>query len=416
MKSNGLYNHRFFPVFVALVLGLACAVFLPPFSGPDEKPHLAYVAALTQGHLPTIPPTLSADLATGATYQSQHPPLFYLLAAPFYYFFKNNPVAGVYIVRLLCVATLGFTVAMVILLASQLLSPRAARIAGLLAATNPVIVYVSSMVNNESLAVALAVACVWAAARANKVALAEDDMETAETSHQGGFLQRHKFLLLAMLFGGLGMLTKLTAFGGVVAAAILIGHGLPSHRSLAPRFLLLAGAVALWLPWNFVMYRVHGTVMPKLFQAVFPLGFGEALLYPFDAFIAAALSTNYFGTGVFLPSWLMHSPVTEDAMLIYGGIAAVLALFYSLRTARWHFVAAAFITVCALVILQAFFRDADAVLFGARYTPAASIFLTLLVGDAYDRCSSKPKLLLGGLWLAGTMVTFGYLYSFFLNK
>src|SRR5258706_286292 len=71
-------------VAVAAILAAICAFALPAYSGPDELAHVAYVAALAKGRLPIIPAGELADLATGTTWQGQHPPLFYLVALPFY--------------------------------------------------------------------------------------------------------------------------------------------------------------------------------------------------------------------------------------------------------------------------------------------------------------------------------------------
>jgi hypothetical protein len=52
------------PALLALILGLSFAVLMPPFSGPDERGHVVYIAALAEGHLPLVPVTNTADFAT----------------------------------------------------------------------------------------------------------------------------------------------------------------------------------------------------------------------------------------------------------------------------------------------------------------------------------------------------------------
>jgi hypothetical protein len=87
---------------LACVLGLAGALLLPRYHGPDEKAHVAYVEALISGDLPTLDTPVPRDGgaidelplayggsdrlvtfdARGDVWVANHPPLTYLLAAP----------------------------------------------------------------------------------------------------------------------------------------------------------------------------------------------------------------------------------------------------------------------------------------------------------------------------------------------
>ncbi|MDQ3815629.1 MAG: glycosyltransferase family 39 protein, partial [Armatimonadota bacterium] len=278
------------PVAIAAAFGLCFAVVLPAYSGPDEIGHVAYVAALAQGHLPLAPSQAIADIHTGTTWQAQHPPLFYLLATPFYLACGQNPTIGLYVLRCLCVAALMVTVWMVHRLATQLLPAPAARPAALFAATHPVLVYVSAMANNEALAVTLAVACVWAATQAHPAP------------------QSRRWLLLTAALGGLGLLTKLTAIAGVIAAAAIVGQGQPLRKRVARATLVLAGAIAFWLPWGLWMYHLHGAFIPSPIQRpTFVGGLGALFLYPGDALRVAGITAAEFFIGFIAPYWLSQS-------------------------------------------------------------------------------------------------------------
>ncbi len=163
------------PVAVAAILAAACALCLPAYSGPDELGHLAYAAALAQGHLPIIPVGEFADIASGATWQGQHPPLFYLPAALVYLAAGRNPVLSLYLIRILCAAGLVVTVWLTNRIAVTLLPRDSANVATWIVAAHPTVVYVAAMVNNE--AWAMATACVWSAVNANSVSPADPKRE-----------------------------------------------------------------------------------------------------------------------------------------------------------------------------------------------------------------------------------------------
>jgi hypothetical protein len=88
---------------VAWALGTAVGVLLPIYHGPDEKAHVAYVDVVLDGHLPTLDTPVARDgghfsslpLAYGGSdrleqfadrgdvWVANHPPLTYVVAAPF---------------------------------------------------------------------------------------------------------------------------------------------------------------------------------------------------------------------------------------------------------------------------------------------------------------------------------------------
>jgi len=417
------------PFFIAALLGFAYALAMPRFMGPDESAHLAYVVALSQGHWPLMPPDQSINFSTGATYQAQHPPLFYLLATPLFRLFGGDLNIGLYLLRLLGVGCLLVSVWLVGRIAAQLLSPRAAHRAQGLAATNPVLVYVCAMANNEALAVALALACVWMALQ---------------------FQQKGapRFLIAAILCGGLGLLTKLTALGDVLAAS-LIATQVPFLRTNAPSHdgalthdgalngalilqdessgeapaarrrwwaaaIVLVGCGLLWVPWMLLMLRNYGTLSPQLFHPIFAGGFGNLLLFPVDALQAAAATLGEYALGLGLPMWLMHVAALEYVFMGIGALIGAWIAWASLRSAKWRFVAVSYFCGYAMVLMQAYFRDVDAVLSASRYVPAAMPLVAMMALSQLENRSARLQRVACAVWLIGAFLVHGYIFKFFL--
>ena len=179
------------PLIMAVSIASALALILPAYTGPDEIGHVAYVSALAQGRLPVIPVghITVADIETGTSWQGQHPPLFYLLATPLYLLAGKAPLLGLYLFRLMGVGALAVTLVLLHRLAALLLPPDRARTAVWLIALHPTVVYVSAMANNEALAMAFSVACVWAAVEGRQ-------------APEGGPRGKRFWLLGAALLGG----------------------------------------------------------------------------------------------------------------------------------------------------------------------------------------------------------------------
>lgn len=416
MKSNplsALIANRWSPFFFAAFMATALALLMPPFSGPDEKGHLGYIAALSQGHLPLMPGGMLVDLKTGFTYQAQHPPLFYALATPFFLLAGRDAEVALIMTRVLGVAALLMTIWFGARLAQTLLPVTAARRATWLVAANPILIYICAMANNESLAIALATGCAYYA------------LCFART-------RKRSLWLAAALCGGLGLLTKMTAIGGVFAAFVILLSASSSpadadetnviettsgervRPSLWTAFALPVAVVAMWIPWAFISYSHYGTLTPRLFRPLFVGGAGALLLYPFDALQAAFQTLGQFSLGLILPMWLLHGGFWE-VPLIYAGFAIGLALaWWTLIRARWRFVGAAFFGVWFLVLMQAYFRDLDALLGASRYVGVAIPLIALVVSEGVEKLPRAAKNLLLGVWIAGISAVYVYYFQFFL--
>jgi 4-amino-4-deoxy-L-arabinose transferase-like glycosyltransferase len=391
------------PVVVTLLLGSTFAFVLPAYSGPDEIGHVAYVAALAQGHLPTIPAGQVADIATGTTWQGQHPPLLYLLATPFYLIVGKNPFIGLYVLRLLGVASLALTVEMIRRLAALMLPPERVVTATWLVAVHPTIVYVSAMGNNEALAMTLSVACVWAAVNARKAA--NDDHRRAR-----------RWLLLTVVLGGLGLLTKLTAIAGVTAAAYAIGQDYTRRTSVARGLIVLIGAIGLWLPWGLYMQSVHGTFVPSPVQRpAFLEGFWALTLYPQAAATLILIAMAEFAIGLLIPYWLIAPyAFTYYPMIIGGLLISLWVLYTAVKHPELRFLSTGFIALCVLLVSQVLFRDVEAVLFLARYSPAAVALVSLMVAATYNPHQSRTRIGFTSLWITVVVAVDIYIFYFIL--
>jgi hypothetical protein len=393
-----------YPIAAAVVLGLAFALALPAYSGPDEVGHVAYVAALAHGHLPVIPVGAVADISTGTTWQGQHPPLFYLLAVPFYLAAGKNPTVGIYLMRLLGVASLAFTVSLIYRIAAVLLpQSRDAAVAAWIVALHPTVVYVCSMANNEALATALAIACVWAAVNGTMA---------------GGIdpRKRRHWLVLAALFGGLGLLAKLTAIAGVAAAAYIAGQKREGRSNALQGFAVLFGAMALWLPWGLLMYRLHGEFVPSpIHRPVLSDGLWAFVLIPGPVSIVLAVATAQYAIGLLLPYWLMAPyPFTYFPMLGLAWALSIGVILVGVFQPRWRFVVISFVVLAGLVESQVLFRDGEAILFLARYTPPVCSLAAIMVAGLSGRLPRRPRGGLAVLWGAVVIATVAYIFYFFL--
>lgn len=413
------------PIIFAMLLATAFALILPAYSGPDEMGHVAYVAALAQGHLPIIPNGQVADATTGVSWQGQHPPLFYLLATPFYLLLGQTPLLGLCLLRLLGVAALGVTVALVNRIAALLAAQMPAdspqdgrwRTAGWILAAHPTVSYICAMANNEAMAMALAVACVWAALKARQAAEAEDKPKAVR-----------RWLLWATLLGGLSLLTKLTAIAGVAAAACIVAQtGLKSGATDSDRrasssgammrgLLILAGAVALWLPWGLYMHSIHGTFVPSPLQRpALNGGLWALTLFPQTALILTFVSTSNFALGMVAPGWLLAGyAFAYYPLLGVGWLLTAWVLYTTARHPKFRFLGVGFATLWVLLINQMLFRDVQTGLFMARYSPIVTALASVAAAAFYQRQASRTRHFIGALWSLAAVLNMGYIFYFFL--
>lgn len=227
-----------------VLLSLIYIYFTPPFEGPDEAQHFAYVTWLAQGR--GFPPQGEASWDTPVEQEASQPPLYYLLASlPARYIDLDNPPAtywpnphfatllspnagdndnraihtpgeadslaggwlALYLSRLLTVAFGALLVVAVYGLARSMVpkAPAVAWAAAILVATIPQLLFLSSVVSNDVPAAALATVTLWLLARLLR-----------------GGPGRRKALALGIAFG-LALLTKVSTFTLLLPLALGIG-------------------------------------------------------------------------------------------------------------------------------------------------------------------------------------------------
>ena len=303
---------------LCLVLGLVLALWLPPYSGPDEPGHIAYIAALNQGHWPLLPRQQGGvDIATGTTWQVQHPPLYYLVVTPFYRVLGGNASRGLWAARIVSLLALVAVVLGSGALARELSLPGETHLwLAFLLATHPTLLYVAAMANNEAMSAALGVGALWAAARfARAFALANPE----PSKHPRWPV---KALLLVVLLGGLALLTKLTAIAGVVGAAYLAGRKQPLAVRVPVALAVLVGSVACWLPWGLWATHLYGVAVPNSFdRPAFQGGLGGVLLYPVDALRVAYMMAAQFSAGFVWPYWIFQGSCVNSYLTKACGAA-----------------------------------------------------------------------------------------------
>ena len=261
LRSSSAAAYALLLILVAYAaLGALFAVTTPAWQNPDEPAHYNYIAHLaTEWQFPALrmgdydeaylqrlkaekfPPALSVE---PVRYESHQPPLYYLIAAPFYWLGQGSLLA----LRLFGVA-LGAGVVLLIYLCARAVAPESPHIAlgaAAFAAFLPMHTALMASVNNDALAELLIAATVLLLLRWQR------------TVAEGGSVERPGTMAAIGILIGLGFLTKATAYILLPVAIAVValnalrpvdaaGAGIQRHIG---RFgLLLAPALILGLPW-----------------------------------------------------------------------------------------------------------------------------------------------------------------------
>ena len=427
-KPEPLALQRFLPFVIAAFLGLAFAVLLPSFSGPDERGHLAYVSALSSGHLPIFPATETADIERGITWQAQHPPLFYLFATPFYKVATwFAPQSGLFAVRLLGVLCFVLTVLVAQKIAECFMSKKAAWLAAMLVATHPVVSYVMSMANNESLAILLSSLCVLSALLANppkSETLPHETISFETLALETSPLKWNSSgrLTLCILCCGLALWTKLTTIAGVMAAVYIVGLSRESESSWNTfqwrrALLVLCGAVLLWLPWALLMKFSHGKFFPSV--AYVPgLEGGPIAIFLFPGDVLKTALANYweFTAGLFTPFWLLRTYVSGWLMQV-GSALFTLWILWTAKKQPWsRFALIGFFMLYLLALNTVLFHFNMTALFVARYTGAATVLFCVVAAQQLAGQIRTHRVLVLGVWSLIAFCNFAFVFWFFLVR
>ena len=395
---------------LATILSFILAWSAPPFAGPDEGAHMAYVAALANGHMPQLGSMQQADIETGVTFQAQHPPLFYAVAAPLFRVFSPNLALVNRVIRLLCVASFVLTIFFAYKLTYLLNENRNSSwpaIAAFLMAANPHFLLVSSFVNNDGPAIMLGTACLCFAA---KFACSPNSETT---------LRRFRWLLIAALAGGLALFTKFTALSLVFGAAILVGHNATRFEKVWHCGLLFFISLLFVVPWLLYMKNTFGTLAPQQFHPVFTGGWREAVEQPNVAIYAAYMVWGELCLGLFLPLWQTHTLFGDFPLYFYfewflGLVSGILICWLAWRE-RQRWIVAILLSLWILILSQALFRDREAILFASRYGPTAAGAVAIVIASIIARQSEKITKFIVATWLCVATGIYIFIFSFLVR-
>ena len=371
--------------------------------GPDEKEHFLYVLSLAdRGELPTPDPPRRRSPEAYVSYQAQHPPLFYALAALVHKVVAPlGPEAVWYVLRGLC-ALCGALVVLLAARAALVAFPNRPVVvlgAAPFVAFLPMFGHMTGNLSNEPLAMVFGA---WAWLQMARIARSDGPL----TAQQAGLLG---------LTLGLAVLTRLTALLWLPAALLVLVYRSrrDEHRTglSAP---LVAFALTLALvagPWFVRNLLVFGTPILRTFDR--PLLAGDATFvdflvggapppHEFPVIITPLFTALWYASTSWLPFWLVqfYLPGFPQAsqkwqtLLLLMDVAVLLVLFlHASRTRRsengaarpdpagrvllWMAGLAVGTCVCAL-FQQQLYSDWNVVLSAGRYTVAAVPATSLL--------------------------------------
>ena len=232
---------------VSFLVSLRFIMAVPPLWGPDERAHAAYAVELLDGKLPTvdtpvkdqperfpqISDTLHAETVEARTHiwVANHPPLFYLISAPFLALgdYLGVPVLGFTAMRLFNALGAALCVILVGLLAREIVPrrPVVPVLAAALAASHTSISYLAGLGYNDGFANAAASAALLCGVR----------------------MVRHgpnrKLLLWATLFGAAAASLRVPGVVAVLAVTVLTLAAIWLHASPDRRIWRALGGAAL---------------------------------------------------------------------------------------------------------------------------------------------------------------------------
>jgi hypothetical protein len=380
--------------------------------GPDEKEHFLYILSLAdRGALPTPDPARRTSPEQYVSYQAQHPPLFYALAALLYKAAAGFGLPVVwYLLRGLCALCGAAVVALSARAARAAFGDRpvVALAAAPFVAFLPMFGHMTGNLSNEPLAMALGA---WAWLQMARIARGQ----TAFTL-QGG-------VLLGVTLG-LAALTRLTALLWLPPAVVVLTYAALRGRGAATALPAFVACFALLVaPWFVRNQIAFGTPLLRTFERPLLEGItlGEYLVNPEQPIqprgfpqpiVVTPLSTAlWYASTSWLPFWLVQfylpgglqaAGAWQAVFLLLDIFALVLLLLHASRARRegetrdpagrallWA--AGSAIASCVLVLLQQqFYTDWNVVNSAGRYTVAAAPATALLFLFALSTLVRRP--------------------------
>lgn len=400
--------------------------------GPDESEHFLYVLSVADGRaLPMPDPSHRTSPRQYVTYQAQHPPLFYALAALLYRACAGfPPIAVWYLLRALC-AVCGGIVILLTAEATRLSFPDRplfALAAAPCVAFLPMFGYMTATLSNEPLEMVFG-----AAAWLQIVRLARG--RTPYTVASG--------VLLGVTLG-LAALTRLTSLLWLPAVLLIGWHCARREAGIRKAAPLLAGAgcfLLLLAPWLAYTEMTFGTIA---FRSVSrPLIHGTLSQFLLDPYFTPylMLTALWDSSTAWCPFWLARFglPGGRGGALFWQALFLLLNIFLLLTLIRNGIrprrdaeardpvgrllVWAAFCAVAFSVLVlfeQCLFTDWQVMNYGGRYLAAAMPARTLLLLTACAawtrpglRSARVAAAVLAALLLLSSVYTLSLLRQFY---
>jgi predicted permease len=102
-------------------------------------------------------------------------------------------------------------------------------------------------------------------------------------------------------------------------------------------------------------------------------------------------------------------------MLIGGWLISLWVLYTAIKNPHFRFAGIGFIALCSLLVSQVLFRDIEAALFLARYSPTAIALASLMMAATYNVNRSQLWAGLTVLWVTTVITVHIYILYFFLS-
>ena len=301
--------------------------------GPDEREHFLYALSLAnRGELPRPAPRWRTSPAQYVTYQAQHPPIFYAVAALLLKATPGlSPSATWYVLRGFCVLC-GAVVIVLSALAARAAFPDRP-IVGL--ATAPFVAFlpmfghVMGNLSNEPMAMALTA---WAWLQMVRLARGRSLLTVSTAALLGITL-------------GVAAETRMTAVMWLPAALLILGYAgrRPSTRPVLPIATFLLCFLVLTLPWFLHNQIAYGTPVLRPFDRPMLQGHSLAAFIADPAFpTVARLTALWYASTAWTPFWLTQfywpGGVRQEggwqSLFLLADVFALLALFLHASRAK----------------------------------------------------------------------------------
>jgi hypothetical protein len=397
--------------------------------GPDEKEHQLYIESIASGQgIPKPSPDRRTDPGQYVSYQAQHPPLFYAVAAlPWKLLSGGAPSTRILTIRWMCLLLGAVTIWFSFCIAqSSFKSDSAGIFCGAAVAFTPMFGHMHGNISNEPLAMALVAASLYAGILAKKE-------------------QTPRLYALAGLLFGLAIVTRLTA-GIWLPGLLIVTLSRASWKKSS--LLLVPGVVQPVLLWMITNQVTLGTPLIRTFHR--PLldashSIGQLITTGIQVpgagvTLSLPIILLWVGGCAAIPMWLMQfhmgiDLVTWSSLSIITGLVVLLINLDHFSKARRGIikdVTSESITVRVAGLLaillavtgllqQLLYSDWDVVFSTGRYSIAAALGGALLVCGVIGRIQNRRiNTLVGGMVVIALIVfdafSVGTVRSFYRDK